>query len=311
MKSGYVWGRAAGVAALAFILAIPALAQGGSWITVMRKQGVVESRLATSDTWLRVLTNRRLGTQDWAQTQSDGVAHLRMADNSLMAMGPGTRVQMQRFVLDSRQRDAAVTVQTGSARTQVSGFRGRNSRFEVSTPNAVLAAQGTDFLVTVTNPDMASEDGWVLAQGGGQVVTRLAVFEGTVTMTGQRGRTITVHAGGTAELVGEGLPESSPPGFSFDQASNFVGSEPGLDLPGPAELGSPRLAPFDPNTRGTLFNNFGVGQTGLTADTRNTSTGREDDGPTGGVPVLITPRSETTGTLIIDLGPSSSYPSMP
>jgi len=100
MMKGNLWGRAVVFSALALVLTIPALAQGGSWITVMRRQGVVESRLASSKTWMRVLTNRRLGTQDWAQTQSDGVAHLRLADNSLMAMGPATRVQMERFVLD-------------------------------------------------------------------------------------------------------------------------------------------------------------------------------------------------------------------
>ena len=311
MMKGNLWGRAVVFSALALVLTIPALGQGGSWITVMRRQGVVESRLASSNTWMRVLTNRRLGTQDWAQTQSDGVAHLRLADNSLMAMGPATRVQMQRFVLDSRRRDAAVTLPAGSLRTQVSGFRGRDSRFEVSTPNAVLAAQGTDFLVTVLNPDeLSSEDGWVQAQGGGQVVTRLAVFHGTVLMTGQRGRSITVHAGGTAELVGEGLPQASPPAFSFEQAGVFVRREPGLDLPDPMRSGNPHLAPFDPGTRGTVFNNFGSGQTGLTADSKSTSTGRQEEGTTGGTPVLINPRSESTGTLIIDLGPSS-YPSMP
>jgi len=122
-------GALAAFTALVILLTIPTLAQGGSWMTVVRKQGVVESRLAGSQTWLRVLTNRRLGAQDWARTLDDGVAHLRLADNSLVAVGPSTQIQMERFTLDSRNRDAALTVGNGSVRAQVSGFRGRQSRF--------------------------------------------------------------------------------------------------------------------------------------------------------------------------------------
>lgn len=299
--------------ALMILLTLPTLAQGGSWITVVRKQGEVESRLAGSQTWLRVLTNRRLGAQDWARTLDNGVAHLRLADNSLVAVGPSTQVQMERFTLDSRSRDAALKVGNGSVRAQVSGFRGRQSRFEVTTPNAVLAAQGTDFLVTVVNPDeMASEDGWVQAQGGGRVLTRLAVFDGTVWLTNGAGRTLLVRPGGTAQVLGDGLPEADVPDFSFEEAGAFVRRHPGLNLPRHGEGPTFRFAPFDPGTRGTFFNHFGVGRTGLIADSKSTSTGQGDDDPTGGVPILITPRSESTGTLILDVQPpSTSYPSLP
>ncbi len=298
---------------LGILLAIPALAQGGSWITVERRQGGVESRLAGSQTWLRVMTQRRLGAQDWARTTEDGVAHLRLADNSLVAMGPSTRVQMQRFTLDSRNRDAALTVDNGAVRAQVSGARGRQSRFEVTTPNAVLAAQGTDFLVTVVNPDeMSSEDGWVQAQGGGRILTRLAVFDGLVWMTNQAGRTLLIRPGGTAQILGDGIPEDTPADFSFEEAESFVRRGSGLDLPQHGLGPSSRFVPFDPGMRGTFFNHFGAGRTGLAADSKTLSTGQGDEDPTGGVPILISPRSESTGTLLIDiLPPSPSYPSLP
>lgn len=295
------WGRTAALAVLAILLAVPALAQGGSWVTVVRKQGTVESRLASSDTWLRIVTNRRLGSSDWARTSSDGAAQLRLADNSLVAMGPSTQVQLERFTLGGRERDTSFAVRNGAVRAQVSRFGGQRSRFQVSTPNAVLAAQGTDFLVTVLNPDQtASEDGWVQAQGGGQVLTRLAVFSGIVTMTNNLGRTLVVHPGGTAEIMGDGPPEPNPSGWSFDQANGFLESEPGF-----GDFGPQGQAPFVPFQGGTVWENFGSNDTGLTAETRETSTGQD------GAPVLVNPQSETTGTLIIDLQPPSSSPSFP
>lgn len=299
--------------ALLILLTLPTLAQGGSWITVMRKQGEVESRLAGSQTWLRVLTNRRLGAQDWARTLDNGVAHLRLADNSLVAVGPSTQVQMERFTLDSRSRDAALKINNGSLRAQVSRFRGRQSRFEVTTPNAVLAAQGTDFLVTVINPEeMASEDGWVQAQGGRQTLTRLAVFNGTVSMTNRDGVTRTLHAGDTGQVQGDGLPESNPPNFSSERARGFTQDTPGLDLPDYGEGPGSQFAPFDSGTRGTLFNNFGTVPTGLYSDSRSTSTGQGDDGAIGGDPAFFGPRSTSTGTLILDVQSSfGSYPSPP
>lgn len=293
------WGRCAMLAAVAILLAVPATADLAGWVTVTRRAGTVESQLAGSNTWVRIATNRKLGKGATVKTLAASAAELRLADNSIMAMGANTSVSMDRFDMSRRQRDSAVTVTNGAVRSKVSRFTGGRSRFEVSTPNAVLAAQGTDFLVTVINPDETGTtgDGWVQAQGGGgQVITQAAVFEGVVTMQNGQGQEITLRAGDTGQVVGDGPPESNPSSFDSEQATEQTDNDPGLrDVPDPGD------ALFIPYDYSTIYEHFGSNETGLTGNTRRTSTGQPEDG--FGAPPLINPQAETTGTLIIELQP--------
>lgn len=289
------WGRTALLAAVAMMLTVPAAADLGGWVTVVRKAGTVQSQLPSSNAWVRVATNRKLGNDASVRTLSASAAELRFADNSIVAMGPSTRVSMKDFDLSRRQRDSAISVSSGTVRSKVSRFTGGRSRFEVSTPNAVLAAQGTDFLVTVINPEEQAwtGDGWIQAAEGGEVITQAAVFEGRITMRNGAGQQITLGPGETGRIVGGGPPEANPPSYDSGQAAS--------DAEGLGEIPDPGNAPFSAYDYGTVFEHFGANETGLTADTRRTSTGQPEDG--FGAPPLINPQAETTGTLIIELQP--------
>lgn len=289
------WGRTALLAAVAIVLTVPAAADLGGWVTVVRKAGTVQSQLPSSSAWVRVVTNRKLGNDASVRTLSASAAELRFADNSIVAVGPSTRVSMKDFDLSRRQRDSAISVSNGSVRSKVSRFTAGRSRFEVSTPNAVLAAQGTDFLVTVINPEeqASTGDGWTQAAEGGEVITQAAVFEGRITMENESGQQITLGPGDTGQIVGDGPPEANPPSFGSDQAAS--------EAEGLGEIPDPGNAPFSAYDYGTVFEHFGANETGLTADTRQTSTGQPEDGV--GAPPLINPQAETTGTLIIELQP--------
>lgn len=294
------WGRPALVAAVAIMLAVPATADLGGWVNVLRKAGTVESQGAGSNAWVRIVTNRKLGSEASVRTLSASAAELRLADSSVVGMGPSTQVRLDRFDLGRRQRDVQLQVTSGSARSRVSRFPASSrSRFQVSTPNAVLAAQGTDFLVTVINPEESASagDGWVQAAEGGEVITQAAVFEGRIRMRNSRGQEIMLGAGETAQIVGDGPPEPNPPSFGPQQAGEQT-REQGID-----QVPPPGDAPASFFDYGTLFENFGAHETGLTTDTRNTSTGQTEEGGGTGAPPLVNPQAETTGTVILEIQP--------
>ncbi len=279
-------------------MVMPAFAQGGSWVVVSRQAGTVESRLKTSSTWLRISNNRRLGTEDSVRTAADGAARLRLADNSIMAMGPNTSVVLKEFTLNSMRRDVNVNLNNGKVRSQVAKHRGRESRFQITSPNAVMAAQGTDYSVMVDNGgENLTEDDLE------KVVTKVSVFSGRVAVTNKlSGSTIIINAGQTGIVTGKDKPQQDPPSFTYPQSEQEVGETDGLNslLSGGA---SNLQTPLTSDGRGTT-GNTGLGtSTGMGASTKNPS-GEENAGEAD-VPIQVTPGAEmpTTGNVIIDLTP--------
>ena len=279
-------------------MVMPAFAQGGSWVVVSRQAGTVESRLKTSTTWLRISNNRRLGTEDSVRTAADGAARLRLADNSIMAMGPNTNVVLKEFTLNSMRRDVNVNLNNGKVRSQVAKHRGRESRFQITSPNAVMAAQGTDYSVIVEN---GGED--LTPEALNEVVTKVSVFSGRVAVTNRiSGFTIIINAGQTGIVTGKDKPKQDPPSFTYTQSEQEISETEGLNSlqsGGDSHLQTPLTG----DGRGTT-GNTGLGTpTGMGVSTKNPS-GEENAGEAD-VPIQITPGAEkpTTGNVIIDISP--------
>lgn len=240
MKTSWAW-----ILVLLGALCLPAAA-GPNWVVAARRQGTVHSRLSSSENWSRIMVNRRLGFGDYVRTGTDSAAQIVFPDGSLVRMGPATTVRVSEAASEMARRETRLEVEGGSVEARVSTSGGRRNRFEVSTPNAVLAAQGTHFLVDVAE------------------VTKIVVVRGAVRMTSvQTGESVLLRAGSTGRAEEDGELLVNPADFAFPQAVESFG------LPeAEAEAHGPE--------HGTVYDAEPEGHTGF--DTHRISDGRGDEG---------------------------------
>lgn len=162
------------------------------WKLVIKVKGQVQTKFANSDSWITVWSNRLLRDgQDRIRTLKDSIGQVKTSDGAVIAMGPETDITLTEFDVRTGRMRVKMSDQKGGIRARLSRFLRGERNFEVQTPNAVLAARGTDYVVlyspTGLTDDTASRLGPVavlpgfeegLAQGGPQTICQ--VFEGTV-----------------------------------------------------------------------------------------------------------------------------------
>lgn len=223
--------RCAAVGLLALLGAIvaapPALAIE-PWRIVVRVQGRVESLEPGQTSWAPIFRSRRLNDGASARTLTESVANINLADQSSFRIGPNSEVEMTKFELTPQGRTIVFTLRAGKVQADVARLLGKQSRFEVKTPNGVLAARGTQFSVTVMKESelrslqqtesrpqasIANVDGVDLLAQNDPYVTLVAVHEGTVT-----GRAIGVHRAfnlqpGDRAILGVQTLQINPPHF--------------------------------------------------------------------------------------------------
>ncbi|HXE71284.1 MAG TPA: FecR family protein [Candidatus Nitrosotenuis sp.] len=284
------------LAAALLALAAPALAASGAWKVVVRVKGQVQSQVAGAVSWVNIITSRMLQDGDRARTQPESLAQIRLADGTVLMMGPSTTVTMEQVTLAATRRTAQVQVASGSVRTRTSTFMG-SSQVKVRTPNAVMAARGTDFFVNYTPsgsqsaaaglwaalPGPVTDGGLAQEEGGG--TTRVAVFEGRVTITDSQGNSQDLTGGQTADVTDQGI-EVNPADFTLPDVAQ-VGGDPIMgeeldDIEGP-EVETSTDMQADLGDTGVL--------TGGTFDALDSA------------PPVINPQAETTGGIVITISP--------
>lgn len=251
------------------------------WKLVARVTGTVESQKAQQDSWNFIWESRMLKDGDKARTSANSRAKICLADQSVLTIGENSLVEMSEFKMTPQSRIVKLKLEFGKLRSRVEKFLGKESRFEVTTPNAVLAARGTDFLV---DQEKVTRQFGV---GGCYIV----VFSGTVnvnTPTGAYslipGQTGLVTTGGQFFLnppqvsTGGGTPSGPPAG----------GGEPPSGT-GDADLSKPD--PGEPPPGG------GPPSGGIVLG------GAASSGSSGGPPqqgqIIINPNTGNTGSLPI------------
>ncbi|MCL5773378.1 MAG: FecR family protein [Firmicutes bacterium] len=181
------------VSLLVFLL-LPGWGISPNWKLVVKLTGTVESQKADQTSWVGIWRSRMLEDGDKARTLDKSLANIRLADQSIIKMGPNTVVEMAKFQLTEQSRLAQLKMDAGVIRVKVGKFSGKESKFEVKTPNAVLAARGTDFYVKQEK---------VTKQGPGGN-TNIIVFSGVLDVN--NGRTsITLLAGNTCTVTPGGV----------------------------------------------------------------------------------------------------------
>lgn len=296
------------------------------WRIVVRVQGRVESLEPGQTAWAPIFRSRRLNDGAFARTQAESEACINLADQSSFRIGPSSEVEMTKFQLTPEGRTVVFNLRFGKIRADVAKSLTRSSRFEVRTPNGVLAARGTEFSVTVmpetelkrlqgrpSKAQAATPEAEMLLAQSTPLVTLVTVHEGTVTaqLDGSN-KSVSLHAGDSAVMTGgpssggstppgTGVPQVNPPGFPSDAVMPDTAPNP----PSPQEQAvraqthgfqDPSLSPPGSTTNGTSGNGNGATSStsppqfspgNTTTPLENTTGGQGGAGNTGRINIIV------------------------
>lgn len=194
-----------------FLMGLAGSAWGMSqeWKLVIRVKGIVESQFSGETRWQRIIRSRMLQDGDKTKTGQESTAKIRLADNSTVTVGENTEVEVSRFQLQETSRIVDIKVKYGRIRSSVGKQEGKQTEFKVRTPNAVMAARGTEFFTHYQPPSNEDSD---------RGTTLLMVFSDSVDFI-SGDKTVTVYEGNTAMVGPDGIIHLNPPGFLFTSSS--------------------------------------------------------------------------------------------
>lgn len=158
---------------------------------------------------------------EFVEVSADSQGEFRLDDDTKLALGPGARLLLDRFVYDSDKRAGSIVVNLAKGAFRFMTGLAAKSTYVVRTPTAAITVRGTVFDVFV----LADNSTWLL------------LHEGTVEVRGdgdacrvlnRPGYLLTVSANGN---VGVPVNWQRLPGRTsdFDAAFPFVGRPPQID----------------------------------------------------------------------------------
>jgi hypothetical protein len=147
----------------------------------------------------------RLKAGDGLETGTPGKMRVRLTDDSVLAIGAGTKLALSQLVADEVSRSGRIDVALGRFWLNVSTWTGTgSSSYEVATPNAVAGVRGTTL--------------W-----GDTDVDAICALEGTVEVRSARDVTLTaatITAGNCASRLSKG--ELAPLTPTSEQLQKFL-----------------------------------------------------------------------------------------
>lgn len=199
--------------AVILLLASPAVAVAQSVIGTTQKvvrqvEGNWQAKTRRLELRDDVYSNERI------TTGSQSATRLTFRDQTMLSIGPDSKVTLDRFVFDANPAKSAVTLSiTKGVLRFVSGNLPKSS-YLIRTPNANIGIRGT--IVEIT----------VLSDG----TTTVKVIEGTVSVTGNGGQQI--FSTGLTTTVRPGAPPSTPvattaPRQQVATMNRLLGPDPG------------------------------------------------------------------------------------
>lgn len=153
-----------GLAALLFLVLVGvAEAQGtGPAATVRRLTGRVEIMRQQRPPWVPAVVGAQLAVGDDVRAFGASSALLALPDGSTLLVAENSRLVVTKLDFDAqnRNRNSVFHLVLGKVRAVVAQpafllVRGRQANFAITTPTAVAAARGTDFVVIYENPTTA------------------------------------------------------------------------------------------------------------------------------------------------------------
>jgi len=111
---------------------------------------------------------------DLIKTGTDSGVKIVFDDESLIALGDRTELEINEFVYTPSKRKSVTSVTKGKIRALVSSVKDRESQVEFKTPNAVAGIKGTILYVNANTETIGVKEGEVLVKGnapGAKTVT--------------------------------------------------------------------------------------------------------------------------------------------
>lgn len=149
-------------------------------------------------------------------------SEFRLADDTKLALGPGARMVLDRFVYDPDKKagNIALDLAKGAFRF-MTGVASKPS-YVVRVPNASITVRGTIFDVFVQDNGTA----WLLLHEGG---VKVCNDRGDCRILDEPGKLILVNDKGDVGKPFRWASMQGAQGFSFDEAFPFVGDAPSID----------------------------------------------------------------------------------
>src|SRR5579862_9321700 len=94
-------------------------------------------------------------------TDASAKVKVLLADDSVLAIGPGSRVVLDSFVLSTDSRSVKVRVLAGRFKIAIAKFLGASSDYEVRTPTALAGVRGTVLWGDTTLDAICALDGHI------------------------------------------------------------------------------------------------------------------------------------------------------
>lgn len=262
----------------------PCFAISDDWKLVVKVKGTVESQKKSETNWVNIWQSRMLTSGDKTRTGNDSRANIRLADQSIITIGANTVVEMSTIEISKDKRNVKCVLDYGKIKVKVGKFFGTDSNFEVETPNAVLAARGTEFYVE--QQKITKQDGAI------GLTTYVMCFSGTVEgYVSETGQTFTCDAGQAYGVTPAGDVVPNP--LVTPSGQPTVGT--------PTTDGTTADSDADLAQSGTADTSTDVPSGDATTTTTTTTTGTDSATGTSTTnqPPVYNPGSTPTGTLPI------------
>lgn len=120
---------------------VPCVAFAGEAGLVARVNGMPTLERAGKTEALKRGSN--LYTGDVIETDANSKVKILLNDDSVLAVGPKSRVAVSDFVLDSSGRNVRLQVLAGRFKIAIAKFFGAHTDYEIRTPTAVAGVRGT------------------------------------------------------------------------------------------------------------------------------------------------------------------------
>ena len=91
----------------------------------------------------------KVETLDFIQTGKNSNARVVLSDDTSMALGPNSRMEMKQFTVQGGKTTGLFSVPEGLVQTKVAKALGPGSRFEIQTPTAIAGVRGTAWMTLV------------------------------------------------------------------------------------------------------------------------------------------------------------------
>lgn len=91
----------------------------------------------------------KVETLDFVQTGKDSTARIVLSDDTAMALGSNSRLEMKQFTVQGGKTTGLFSVPVGLIQTNVAKALGPGSKFEIQTPTAIVGVMGTAWMTLV------------------------------------------------------------------------------------------------------------------------------------------------------------------